>query len=685
LRTACEACRRARRPALLLGLLLASTGALRAQDAIELEAPSGGPAVAEPDAAERIRDFHSRIVVGDDGRLTVTETIAVTAAGEAITHGIYRDFPTIYGEDYGVAERLDLPFTFHLFRTTRPFEVVDVRRDGRPEPHHNEGLENGERVYFGSSEVTLPPGQYAYTLTYTTAEQLGFFADHDELYWNVTGNDWRFPIDRASATVVLPASIPPSAITLEGYTGAFGSKQRQLTTRIDRQTGELHFATTAPLASREGLTIVVSFPKGFIAAPNPADRRARLLRDNPVLLIGPLGLLLVALYYGGAWIAVGRDPRRGTIIPLFEAPQKLEAAALRYVAGMEYDERCFTAGLVGLAAKGWARIEENDGELSVVRDTARHTPLGPGERSLNSALLRTGSIELAQKNHATIRSAIRSLHAALRREYEGAWFRANRRWVIPGIVLSALVVLVAGFSGPLPSSFMFGFMLVWLTGWTFACFHLVMTVVRAWRELVRPGRGAFGRIGAGITALLATAIALPFLFAEVFALGVLIHATSPLMVPVLLVLVGLNVLFYHLLRQPTLAGRKVMDEIEGFKMYLTTAEGAELAQAAPAKTPQLYERLLPYAIALGVENEWAEQFSDVLQRSAQDDGSSSYRPSWFTGRSFDGVGPTRFASALSSSLSTSVASSSTAPGKSSGRGGGGSSGGGGGGGGGGGW
>jgi uncharacterized membrane protein len=120
-------------------------------------------------------------------------------------------------------------------------------------------------------------------------------------------------------------------------------------------------------------------------------------------------------------------------------------------------------------------------------------------------------------------------------------------------------------------------------------------------------------------------------------------------------------------------------------MYLTTAEGSELAHAAPAKTAQLYERLLPYAIALGVENEWAKQFSGVLHDAAQGSEGNGYQPAWYNGTSLSHFGAAAFGSALSASLSTTIASSSTAPGSSSGSSGGGSSGGGGGGGGGGGW
>ena len=138
---------------------------------------------------EKIRSFDSRITVNTDGSMQVVETIAVESAGVDIVHGIYRDFPTRYrdraGNKYAVL-----------------FDIVRLRRDGNTEPYHTEDVGNGVRVYFGSSSFDLPPGPHIYQFTYRTNRQLGFFRDHDELYWNVTGNGWKWPIDAATATVL---------------------------------------------------------------------------------------------------------------------------------------------------------------------------------------------------------------------------------------------------------------------------------------------------------------------------------------------------------------------------------------------------------------------------------------------------------------------------------------------------
>ena len=130
-------------------------------------------------SGERISSFDSRIAVNADGTLNVRETITVLAQGRKIRHGIYRDFPTKYkdalGNQYDVA-----------------FSVIGLERDGSPEPYHTQPLNNGVRTYFGDPKQMLAPGEYTYVFDYSVTRELGFFSDHDELYWNVTGNGWDF-------------------------------------------------------------------------------------------------------------------------------------------------------------------------------------------------------------------------------------------------------------------------------------------------------------------------------------------------------------------------------------------------------------------------------------------------------------------------------------------------------------
>jgi hypothetical protein len=244
------------------------------------------PAVSQfaaPPASEEILDYHSDVRVQQDASLLVTETIRVRSAAINIQHGIYRDFPTRY------KDRLGNQYIIH-------FEVVQVLRDGQPEKFHIKDQSNGERIYIGDENVILRPGDYTYALTYTANREIGFFADHDELYWNVTGTGWLFPIAHATATVTLPENIPLTSVLMDGYTGPQGARGKDFS--FSTGTGhEINFACTHPLAAGEGFTLVVSWPKGYIQAPSGQTRFRYFLEDNGPTLAGAAGLLLVLLYY----------------------------------------------------------------------------------------------------------------------------------------------------------------------------------------------------------------------------------------------------------------------------------------------------------------------------------------------------------------------------------------------------
>jgi len=144
------------------------------------------PSAAVAKQTERILRFKSHIRIQTDGSMTVTETITVYAAGQQIKRGIYRDFPTKYKDRFGNTVRVG-------------FEVMSVFRKGRPEAFHLKKTANGIRVYMGKKNKMVRTGVHAYTLTYRTDRQLGYFDEFDELYWNVTGNGWSFSIEKVQA------------------------------------------------------------------------------------------------------------------------------------------------------------------------------------------------------------------------------------------------------------------------------------------------------------------------------------------------------------------------------------------------------------------------------------------------------------------------------------------------------
>ncbi|MGB5621458.1 MAG: DUF2207 domain-containing protein, partial [Gammaproteobacteria bacterium] len=491
-------------------------------------------------ASERILAYHSDIVIAEDGSMTVTEQIRVRAEGRQIRRGIYRDFPTDYRDRFGNHYKV-------------AFKVLSVTRDGSSESWHSERRVNGVRVYAGDPDSGLRPGTYDYEIRYRTDRQLGFFDDHDELYWNVTGNGWAFAIDQVSARVELPPAVLPGQIRIVGYTGATGSTARNA--ESGTAEGAAWVETTAALGPGEGLTLVASWPKGFVREPTRGDRIGFLLADNAALLLSLIGLGAALAYLLMVWTRYGRDPRPGVVFPHYEPPQGFSPASVRFVRRMSYDSGAFTAAVINLAVKGYVQIEEDHDDY-VLRQNESTAVLAPGEKALLSRLFKTGPVvKLERSSHTTIAAARQAHRRALRRNYHRLYFVTNTPLLLPSLIL--LVLLGGG---------------LFLSG-----------------------------------------------------------TMTPVAFIVILVGLAMHGLFYHLLRAPTPPGRRLLDRLEGFRLYLDVAEKDDLnLRHPPEKTPALFERYLPYAYALGVEQSWASQFEDVFARMADKPG-AAYRPVWFHG------------------------------------------------------
>jgi len=604
------------------------------------------PAVAR----ERVLDFAAMVRIQEDGSLLVTEKISVEAEGQQIKRGIVREFPTRYTDAKGHTVRVG-------------FTLLTVERDGRAEPHHTKNLSNGVAIYAGQKDVLLHPGRYTYTIEYRTTRQLGSFSDHDELYWNVNGNGWRLPLDKVSCDVLLPQG----AVAIEGwaYEGFSGSKDGY---RQEGGENKMHFASTRPYAPGEGLTIAVGWPKGYVTEPSSTDQVLSSLVGAGSFFPALLGGGVLLLYYLLAWFKVGKDPAKGVIIPLFAPPKDFSPAMVRMLWKMKFDDTAFTAGIINMAVQGGLKITEQ-GKTSLEMGSHPPLSLSAGERAAWHELHKGGArVRLEKSNHRLLSRARQAMKDKLTKELASTYFMSNSLWMVPGVAITLLTIGGMAWFADEPPLVLF--MSVWLTGWTFGCVTLVRQSIRSWKS-----RGVMGKA----SAVVLTLFALPFLMGELFGIGMLISQIGLIAGALFLAMVFLNALFYELLKAPTRIGRAILDEIEGFKLYLSVAEKDRLNFIhPPEETPELFERFLPYALALGVENQWGERFADILIQA-------NYAPQWYHGHHWNHIHPAAFASDLGSGMQSEISSASTAPGSSSGMGGGGSSGGGGGGGGGGGW
>ena len=562
-------------------------------------------AVAGSADGERILSYHSDIVIDADGSVQVTETLTVRSLQQQIRRGIYRDFPTRY-RDRGNN------------RVVVDFEVIEVLRDGQPEPWFTESRSNGVRLNTGDDNFLPGPGEYTYTIRYRTNRQLGLFDDFDEFYWNVTGLGWVFPIDRASATVTLPGPVEESDLRLDHYTGPAGSRDSHAHA-VWTAPGRVRFATSQGLGPREGLTIAVGFPKGLVEAPTPGQRIAWFLNDNRGVLILVLGAIPLVIFFLRSWQSKGRGPQAGIIIARYEPPASYSPAGLRYVRRKSYDQRCFSADLIELGVRGLLRIDHEKrsilGDRWRLERTDMPTPadLPPSQAALLPKLFVAGPVlELRSRNAQLIQAAMMAQSKALSERYKGRYINMNIPTIVVGWVLTALVIV--------------------------------------------PALALAGDIG----------------------LGLLLGVCALLLV---------TLLFTVVMPAPTVEGRRLLDHIEGLRQYLSVAEKQDLAglkkpgEEPPGLTPERFESLLPYAVALEVEDAWTGKFTTAVGQAVADQ--TQQRMRWYSGSGASVAGIGTISQSLGKGLSSSIASSSSPPGSSSGGGGGGFSGGGGGGGGGG--
>lgn len=597
---------------------------------------------------ERILNYKAYIKIHEDSLIEVTETITVKSTGQKIKHGIYRDFPTVYRDVHGTL--------------TVPFDVLDVRLGNFPIDHFQQHLMNGVRLYIGNKRMNLTPGVYTYTIHYTTAKQIGFFPDFDDLYWNVTGNAWVFPIDSVYAEVELP----PGAKVLQSaaYTGLQGARGQDFQTFF-QNNGNIVFQTTRGLAPYEGLTIAVSWPKGFVDASKLNLGRHHAANFLNVK-VAAICFAIVLLYF--MLIRYFTHTKLGVVIPLYQPPADLSPAEVSYLANRGYravkgrvDFSALSGALINLAVKGKIKIIHKDtgSDYTIKKLTDTLDGLSEDEKILMSLFKTTEDFDLSnlkkQREKAiAFNQGIKDFYQKLRDNCSKFLFSHRIAKVFAWIIVVIALLVIAPF-------------LTWHTFWLSVSLGVILGLIM---NIVQNPL-SFGNyiVIIFIAAFTVFWLGGPSIFSDI--------DSSDLIVMLLTALI-LTVALSQKYEGYTKPGIKTMTDIEGFKLFLTVTEKDRyrLLQS-PEVTPEIFEKYLPYAIALGVSDAWQQAFANEF-----------FQPGWYEGRQGYQVQSfnqqlTAFSTAVAAGAMVSAAAS--RPGSSSGFGGGGFSGGGGGGGGGGGW
>ncbi len=515
--------------------------------------------------ADIIDNFETSVHVRTDGSAEVMETILYDF-GAAEHHGIYRDIPVVYADGSGAQHEI----------TIDHFKVLD----GKLSPIPFESFKNGDdiRLKIGDPNV-LVTGKKKYDISYTAHGVVGFFADHDELYWNATGNQWQFQILESSARVYAPASTTQASC----YVGPAGSTQACKSKQIIAKDGTAWlFVTGHELSAFEGLTVAVGFPKGIVAQPISESLTVRRIKEFGSFAI-PFFVLIFLTY---RWWKYGRDEAgRGTIIPEYDAPADISPALASEIMYERVTVASLSATIIELAVHGYLTIHrEEETTLGIFKsvtyrfdavkpadatltddEAAVYTALFKGRNSVTSTDLKTGSELVRAKS--TIGSDAAAKMVSL------GYYRMN-----PTTVKTVYIALGVG---------------VAILGYFFA-----------------------------------SAIDSAWVFVSLLLTGVFIA------------------LFGLIMPAKTRKGSLAKEQILGLKDYLQIAEKNRLDfHNAPEKSPELFEKLLPYAIMLGVSAVWAKEFEGLYKTP----------PGWYNGGSYAAFTPVVFAddmNAMSSTIST---------------------------------
>jgi uncharacterized membrane protein YgcG len=284
----------------------------------------------------RITDFNDKIVIDANGSTSVQERITLEFNGQ--WHGIHRTIPIDYPGPNGANYKLFL-------------KVASVTDGSGNKLKYESSTSHG----FRDLKIFLPDAVDAtrtVEIDYTVRDAIRYFDEHDEFYWNVTGNDWPVPIDHASATVSLPSSSAGS-LRAQAFTGVYGSAEHGAIAQVNGS--EVVFETNNPLPMRGGMTIDIFIPKGIVKQPGALTRWLWFLGSNPVVFVPFLTLAVMFTL----WWYKGRDPDPGiSVAPMYAPPPGMTPAETGTLLEDKIHPRDITATIVDLAVRGYLKIEE---------------------------------------------------------------------------------------------------------------------------------------------------------------------------------------------------------------------------------------------------------------------------------------------------------------------------------------
>jgi hypothetical protein len=558
-----------------------------------------------------VQSLISTVAVFASGSIEVREQLTLVTTGGSISRTLSQDVRDVRQGNRG----------------TPSWRVQHVTIDGNAVSWRLSSPSPSRLMLDIGSEVA--PGPHTLDLTFITDRFVTADTSRADLAWDATGA-WNAPVAQAVVIIAPPPgaerALSGAGASLQNAVGRIGSLQA-----IEDMDGRLTIRADGQLAVGEHLVVHAAWPGGFVHVPTAAMRIDWFVRDWGGVLMALVGLAVLAGYFHSAWLSVGKDPPQGAIIARFVPPEDMSPAALRYVRHMAFDGTAFAADLLDMGSRGALTVIQEPG-LTVLH--AASTPveaLPPDEQVMVDSLFEgsLGYLAVSQNTRSVLQSAQAALKAYLDTHYQEGYFGLHRHETLVGIGISFVTAVVAGMAQATTraSALAYLFLLAWLCVWSGA-------VASAWFSLVRTRKTAPATRPVAPTSFLGaltidmaraaderarqagSSTLVCFSGFWLVGAGMFFRVATVPVAVLVIAMAALDVVYGRLMPSWTLRGRQTVDETDGFALYLKVAEQKRMDWFnPPERTPELLERYLPYALALGVQQEWAQQFRDTVDRN----------------------------------------------------------------------
>ena len=388
-------------------------------------------------AQERIIQYDVDVTVLTNGDIEIDETISVKAEGRRIKRGIFKDLPRFYQDP-----ETDGKLTWR-------YDIKTVRRNGAREPYATLRDGNAFQIRIGDEDHLLRRDVHIYAIKYRVKNAVKYHEDFDELYWNLLGHYWEFPIENSTVTITLPDGAAPLEVI--GYSGYEGAKGTAFD--LNRFRNTITLKTNRPYQAGEGLTVSISLPKGVIDPSSWADERwLWWARNGALTALGASLLALIGFFYN-SFDRVGRDPIKPPVFARYAPPESYSPAAVnhiyhRYLSGHD----ALIASLMQLAVTKHLKIDvSNEGKSA---QTTRFEMLKmPNESSqlpkdtiLCARMLfyNVGdSVTLDGTENPGFVAQYTTFLKSIKSQYGAPYFKWNRTYSFIGMAISVAVIAYA--------------------------------------------------------------------------------------------------------------------------------------------------------------------------------------------------------------------------------------------------